>query len=137
MDKGGLAYLTDGSKMQTEEDGTNGWMSNSVKEVTQEVFGGVNLGNLYEIDRIAVYPRKSGAYFPSDYEIQISADGVNWTAVASRTNDSGAREARIFDFDPATAKYVRILSKKLSDAYVASAQGYLMQLSEIEVFAAR
>lgn len=137
VDKWGLAYLTDGSKMQTEEDGTNGWMSNSVKEVTQEVFGGVNLGNLYEIDRIAVYPRKSGAYFPSDYEIQISADGVNWTAVASRTNDSGAREARIFDFDPATAKYVRILSKKLSDAYVASAQGYLMQLSEIEVFAAR
>lgn len=43
----------------------------------------------------------------------------------------------MIEFAPVEARYVRILSVKLCGKYVDFAQGYLMQLSEIEIFAVK
>lgn len=138
-DRWGLAYINDGSKMETEFGGaaTNGWMSNAVKKVTDQTYVGINLGNTYKINKVAVYPRKSGEYFPKDFDIQVSNDGENWTTVAEFRDEPEIAEGRIADFDTVEARYVRVLSHKLCGKYVDSFKGYIMQLSEIEIFAVK
>lgn len=51
IDKWGLAYINDGSKMGMESDKkeTNGWMSNAVTNIKDPTFVGINLGNVYKI----------------------------------------------------------------------------------------
>jgi hypothetical protein len=139
IDKWGLAYINDGSKMGMESDKkeTNGWMSNAVTNIKDPTFVGINLGNVYKINRVDVYPRKSGEYFPVDFDVQISLDGRNWKTVAERRNESETPKGRMIEFAPVEARYVRILSVKLCGKYVDFAQGYLMQLSEIEIFAVK
>lgn len=73
--------------------------------------------------------------FPVDYQVQLSPDGGTWTTVANVTGDDGsAKHPRVFTLDrPVRAAYVRIISSKLRMGGVA-ADGYLMQMAEIEAF---
>ena len=112
-------------------------MSNAVTNIKDPTFVGINLGNVYKINRVDVYPRKSGEYFPVDFYVQISRDGQNWKTVAERRNESETPKGRMIEFAPVEARYVRILSVKLCGKYVDFAQGYLMQPSEIEIFAVK
>ncbi len=131
----GIARLTDGSYMQTEADGTNGWMSNGVKNVTDPVWACVDLAGDYPINKIVIYPRKSGERFPTGYYFEISTDGKTWTKVCEETEDPYNLEPRAFTFDTVTARYVRLTTTELrQDAYVDFAGGYMAQISEIEVY---
>lgn len=140
IDAWGLAYLTDGKKLLTGKDGgTNGWMAQGMPKRECEpdtCWGGVDLGATYTVNEVHIYPRQNGGYFPSAYEIQISADGDTWETVYSIDNDTETKGVGRFiklDSDK-KARFVRIVARKLTGNYEANLGGYLMQVSEIEVY---
>ncbi len=131
----GIAMLTDGSIMQTSVDGTNGWMSNGVKNRTDPTWACIDLGEVSSINRVVVYPRQSGERFPVGYYFEVSTDGSTWTKVAEETADPYTLDARTFNFETKEARYVRITTTELhADSYVGFANGYMAQISEIEVY---
>ena len=140
VDAWGLAYLTDGKKLLTGKDGgTNGWMAQGMPKRECEpdtCWGGVDLGATYTVNEVHIYPRQNGGYFPSAYEIQISADGETWETVYSIDDDTETKGVGRFiklDSDK-QARFVRIVARKLTGNYEANLGGYLMQVSEIEVY---
>lgn len=140
IDAWGLAYLTDGKKLLTGKDGgTNGWMAQGMPKRECEpdtCWGGVDLGATYTVNEVHIYPRQNGGYFPSAYEIQISADGETWETVYSIDDDTETKGVGRFiklDSDK-QARFVRIVARKLTGNYEANLGGYLMQVSEIEVY---
>ena len=140
VDAWGLAYLTDGKKLLTGKDGgTNGWMAQGMPKRECEpdtCWGGVDLGATYTVNEVHIYPRQNGGYFPSAYEIQISADGDTWETVYSIDNDTETKGVgRFIQLDrDRQARFVRIVARKLTGNYEANLGGYLMQISEIEVY---
>ena len=140
VDAWGLAYLTDGKKLLTGKDGgTNGWMAQGMPKRECEpdtCWGGVDLGATYTVNEVHIYPRQNGGYFPSAYEIQISADGDTWETVYSIDNDTETKGVgRFITLDrDRQARFVRIVARKLTGNYEANLGGYLMQVSEIEVY---
>ncbi len=131
----GIAMLTDGSIMQTGVDGTNGWMSNGVKNRTDPTWACIDLGEVCSVNRVVVYPRKSGERFPVGYYFEVSVDGTTWTKVAEETADPYTLDARTFNFETKDARYVRITTTEMhADSYVDFAGGYMAQISEIEVY---
>jgi hypothetical protein len=140
VDAWGLAYLTDGKKLLTGKDGgTNGWMAQGMSRqdcAPDTCWGGVDLGALYTVNEVHIYPRQNGGYFPSAYEIQISADGETWETVYSMDDDletGGVGRFIKLDSDR-QARFVRIVARKLRGPFEAALGGYLMQVSEIEVY---
>ena len=140
IDAWGLAYLTDGKKLLTGKDGgTNGWMAQGMPKRECEpdtCWGGVDLGATYTVNEVHIYPRQNGGYFPSAYEIQISSDGDTWETVYSIDNDTETKGVgRFIKLDrDRQARFVRIVARKLTGNYEANLGGYLMQVSEIEVY---
>ncbi len=140
IDAWGLAYLTDGKKLLTGKDGgTNGWMAQGMPKRECEpntCWGGVDLGATYTVNEVHIYPRQNGGYFPSAYEIQISADGETWETVYSIDDDTETKGVgRFIKLDrDRQARFVRIVARKLTGNYEANLGGYLMQVSEIEVY---
>lgn len=140
VDAWGLAYLTDGKKLLTGKDGgTNGWMAQGMPKRECEpdtCWGGVDLGATYTVNEVHIYPRQNGGYFPSAYEIQISADGETWETVYSIDDDTETKGVgRFIKLDrDRQARFVRIVARKLTGNYEANLGGYLMQVSEIEVY---
>ena len=136
----GVAYLTDGHKLVSEATGgTNGWMAQGMPKQKCDpdtCWGGVDLGAVYTINEIHVYPRQGGGFFPSAYEIQISTDGVTYETVYATDNDpETGGVARVFKLDSdRQARFVRIVALKLTGSYEPNLGGYLMQVSEIEVY---
>ncbi len=131
----GIAMLTDGSIMQTGADGTNGWMSNGVKNRTDPTWACIDLAEVCSINRVVVYPRKSGERFPVGYYFEVSTDGQTWTKVAEETADPYTLEARTFNFEAKEARYVRITTTEMhADSWVDFAGGYMAQISEIEIY---
>ncbi len=140
IDAWGLAYLTDGKKLLTEANGgTNGWMSQGMPKVNCDpntCWGGVDLGATYTINEVHVYPRQNGMFFPIAYELQISVDGETWETVYSIDNDTETEGVGRFiklEHDR-QARLIRVVALKLTNTHVASLGGYLMQMSEIEVY---
>jgi hypothetical protein len=96
----------------------------------------VDLGATYTVNEVHIYPRQNGGYFPSAYEIQISLDGEIWETVYSIDNDPETEGVGRFiklESDK-QARFVRIVARKLTGNYEAALGGYLMQVSEIEVY---
>lgn len=91
------------------------------------------------INSVKVYPTANGAYFPVDFEIQVSSDGSSFRAVAKITgNDNAARRVQIpvlLEFDTVTVKYVKFVATHLCDDPAPLGGGFLCQVAEIEIFA--
>ncbi|MEU0568600.1 discoidin domain-containing protein [Nonomuraea sp. NPDC005983] len=92
----------------------------------------VDLGGPSRVSKVVLWPRSDGAAtgngFPVDFTIQVSADGTNWTTVATRAGyPKPGATGQQFGFAPMTARYVRTTATKLDSSY-------LMQFAEIEVF---
>ncbi len=133
----GIAMVTDGSVMQTGSDpgGTNGWMSNGVKDRTGTTWVCIDLGATYPINRVVAYPRQSGDRFPVGYYFEVSTDGKTWTKVAEETADPYTLDPRAFDFETTEARFVRMTTTEMhKDSWVDFAGGYMAQLSEIEIY---
>lgn len=120
-------FLVDGST-------TDGWTSDVGRHQQADAveWAAVALGAPYEIHDIKLYAIGS---FAVDYRVQTSADGVDWTTVATVVGDDGSSAApRDFALDtPVSASFVRVISSKLKAA-TAGADGTLMQLAELDVY---
>lgn len=98
---------------------------------------------------ITLYAQLSCDFFPKDFVIQYSFDGLNWLDVEGQkytnyTDVTGQEWKKIqnrkqtFVFEkPIIAKYIRIYMTKKSGAYDASmnADYYMINLAEIEILA--
>lgn len=112
----------------------NGWTSNIRRHTRPEAqeWAAVALHAEYEVNEVRIHPRGT---FAVDYKVQLSRDGGEWTAIADVTGDDGsAAHPRVFTLDqPVRGGFVRIISSKLRGDGIA-ADGYLMQVAEIEAF---
>ena len=130
-------FLTDGFKMEDDIEGqTTGWMSETSPFIDDETWVYVDLDDLYHIEAVVPYPRESEMYFPVNYDIQLSIDAKNWITVRRIEGDEGLLETdRVFAINPREAQYVRILVTERYDKIPGgNLQGYIAELSEIEVY---
>lgn len=112
----------------------NGWTSNIRRHTTPNAqeWAVVGLRADYDVSEVKVHAL--GA-FPVDYKVQLSSDGGEWTTIADVTGDNGSTaKPRVFTLDkPVRAAFVRVIGSKLRMGGSA-ADGYLMQVAEIEAF---
>lgn len=95
----------------------------------------IDLGQSQYIDKINLYPRSDlvGEFFPIDFNIQASEDGINWTTLITKLNYPKPQAvSQTFAFNPLNARFVKIEGTKLRPPQ--NAIEYRMQLAEIEVF---
>lgn len=125
-----VSAMTDGVKS-----GYNAWGSNGHSSAESTVWVEIDLGDVYGINQVLLFPRADGSYFPEDYYIEISADGENYKKVFSMTGDKlSARNEKVTRqcfFTAADARYVRITATKLT---YASGGLYYCDYGEIEVY---
>ncbi|MEU8147877.1 discoidin domain-containing protein [Nonomuraea sp. NPDC048901] len=114
--------------------GALGWSSSDSKNVDHTEWVQADLGSARPVSRVDLYPRDDGANtgsgFPTDFTIDVSADGSTWTNVATVTGSAkpGAG-ARTFPFTPVSARYIKVTGTKLSTDQFGE---YHMQFAEIE-----
>lgn len=73
----------------------------------------IDLGRVTSINRIDIYPTGSkftrGQTFPTDFTINVSADGKNWLQVVKETGYTDCLKAiPSFSFETVDARYVRV-----------------------------
>ncbi|MBW5448559.1 hypothetical protein GE107_21155 [Cohnella sp. CFH 77786] len=133
-----VARATDGQRFSGGT--SNGWTSNASLTVNHAEWFQADLGAVYSVDRVDLYPRSDsgnvGQGFPADFKIQVSADGTNWNAVVSQAGyPRPGSQAQSFVFPKTDARYVRVLGTNLrpnpSDGGL-----FRMQLAEVEVYEA-
>lgn len=95
----------------------------------------LDLGIIKDVKGVSLTPRSDGAFFPVDFSIQTSSDGINFTTVPGQdymnyANPGAATQS--FNFtDPVKARYVRINASKLSGMDGV----YYCQLAEVKIYA--
>lgn len=102
----------------------------------------IDLAKEYNINLIKIYPRQDddlgGAYFPIDWQIDVSNDNENWTTVYEKVDDDGAEnldiEPRVVELEDVKGQYVRLMGSKLTNIHEVSQNGYLMQIAEFEIY---
>ncbi len=114
---------------------SSGWSSAGGSVQDREEWVKLDLGEVKPVGRIALYPRNdpfdAGNYFPLDYKLMLSADGLNWTTVADVVNQPLIADGAVtFEFAPCDARYVKLLATKLRDKRNTV---YHCQISEFEV----
>lgn len=128
-------HLTDGITEHNSKH--SGWSSEHelhMDDPYAEEWVVVELGDVYNIDAVCLYPAHNGAYFPKKLEVQVSTNGADWDVVhfyeGSGKED---KRPRVFVFDKVDASFVRIVSKEMMKMTYATT-GYLFQLAEFEVY---
>lgn len=119
MAKGCLVYTAAGTEIVELTDGditTDSLVTNKMKSLT------VDLGSEKTVSQIAL---KWGAGYASDYVIQASADGENWTELYVSKGGDGGTE--YISFEPAIVRYISI-------GNIKKAAGQQMRMHSIEVF---
>ena len=80
------------------------WRSQTVSNTSPLAWVQVDLQSAQTISRAVV--TWMGNYFAKTYQVQVSSDAVNWTAV--HTNNAGAAGTQDISFPATTARYVRL-----------------------------
>lgn len=98
-----------------------------------------DIGGNYLIDKVVIWPIENTApFFPIDYHVEVSTDNNNYVTVISVEGDLSTAQVdaspKELTFEPVEARYVRVVFTKPYD--VPNADGYLIQLAEIEIFTA-
>ncbi|GAA2007587.1 hypothetical protein GCM10009838_87400 [Catenulispora subtropica] len=128
------ANLTNGAH-HTDVWNSSGWSSAGSSTANTTQWARVDLGGPSRISRITLYPRddapNTGMGFPSAFTVQISADGTNWTTVASQSSYPRPGAGGIaFDFAATTARYAKVTGTTLTPDQFGT---YYMQLAGIGV----
>ncbi|MCI8496848.1 MAG: hypothetical protein HFE85_01190 [Clostridiales bacterium] len=135
--------LTDG--VRNHLSGNNGYSSDgfSSPNISAPIQVTIDLGSAQLFNRVTLYPRSdtasgvagaSSANFPTDFQIQVSNDGVNFTSVYTASNQANPDGTPLkVSFDAAQARYVRLNVTKLGLTASDEAAAYRLQLQEIEV----
>lgn len=134
------AALTDGRvrsgddvKGYTSDAQPSEWWSQSVT---------VDLGRVQAVDQLTLFPRTAvagedravtGAGFPRDFTVSVSADGQSWSSVASLTGQSADGGGSVtYPLGAATSgRYVRLDVSRLGRN--APGDGFRLQLAELQV----
>src|SRR5262249_45655300 len=109
--------------------GAMGWSAWGNQGANHTEWVQVDLGSVRSVSRVDLYPRNDagnvGSNFPSDFSIQVSANGVDWATVVTRTGfgtpPSGVQS---FPFAAQMARYVKVEGTNL----------LVMQLAELEIY---
>ena len=131
--------LTDGSRENLRGSEVCGWTSNSLTGFQHSEGVCVDLGALYEIDKINIMPAgaaldKPTYAFPKDYTLSVSSDGENWITVHSETDCPAPLVGLLeFEFEPTLARYIRFIGSSLRQK-PTDGNRYRMQISEIEAY---
>ncbi|MBP1994542.1 Ig-like domain-containing protein [Paenibacillus eucommiae] len=132
----GLWQIVDGVNMDGLSHGSNfGWSSlgdiyrNHTDSVT------IDLGGLYPVDQVKLFPTMGAGYFPKQYNIQVSEDLINWQTVITSSeqpfdNDQLIKDAVVHGFTPTSARYVKTEVTDMVQAAEVHAQ-----FAEIEIYA--
>ncbi len=138
------AGINDGRKYDvTEADGLHcGWSSNihaNPEPEGAEEWIGFDLGEEYNLLRMVIYPAQNGTPyaqgFPTAYCVDISDDGREWTTIYTMDDVPNADKLveHTLHFGEAKARFIRFRGTALRA--IGNGQfGYMMQLSEIELF---
>lgn len=138
----GLSLITDGDTQNINRDNDYaGYCSNDNSSVDHTEWVNVDLGAKQELNQVVLYAACAnvagemiGYGFPSDFEIQVSDDAQNWTAVYSATDYAvPGYGPQTFDFDTVSARYVRLYATSLNPK-VTDGNSYRLQISEFEVY---
>lgn len=136
--QGGAQYREWGWAIDFINDGKtdNGWTSEvgANRSPTANEWIAIDFCDLFALSQVKLYNEK-GMKFPLEWKVQYSADGYNWTdtQTVTETGDEIDRVGwREVNFDaPVTARYIRVFGVKLRNA---GADGYMMQIAEIEAY---
>jgi|GEM_PF-2061464 len=100
---------------------------------------GLDFGSAQSFNTVVIYPVGTNT-FPKDFEIQVSNDGENWTAVLTENDyqlvvKAAAEQTRgncpqTFTFDTQNARFVRLYATEFDH----DGANYAMKLKEIEVY---
>ena len=91
----------------------------------------IDLGSAKPVSAVAIVAGDKAITFPKAFDISVSADGVDWTAVATAVNFRAiARKRYVWEFAPVEIRYVKVSGPGM----MLPADGrYYWQLGEIEV----
>jgi chitodextrinase len=111
--------------------GTPGRGSMQPESITLD-FG---VGNVFNVGRARMCARAdNGAFFPRDFQVQLSTDGVSFSPGTTITNfTTTAGTCTNFDLVPGLARYVRIYTTRSNQH---SSGLYFVQIAEIELYQA-
>jgi hypothetical protein len=101
--------------------------NNSSSGTTNKPLPGIDLGSSQLVSIIRVHWWTSNTYMATDYSIQGSNDGTNWTDVASGLSSTGMSGQAIDTVVNATYRYWRVFCVK-------GENGSWVTISEIEAF---
>lgn len=124
-----VSNLTDGIRTSDASKNSNGWKSNTASATLT-----LDLGAVRTFNRVDLYPVGDlfayGVGMPTDFAIEVSADGSTWKTVYDTSDETAAPtdtyQPRSVPFDAVEARYIRIDVRASNDSYVA--------LAEVEVY---
>lgn len=126
----GIGNMTDGNKSMY-----NAWGSDPHSSQTDVVWVQIDLDAVKAINEVELHPRGDGAYFPTDYYIEVSTDGEHYTKVFEMQGDPQSSRntstVRHCFFDDISARYVRITSTKMTNG---GGGLYYVDYGEIEIY---
>ncbi len=114
--------------------GGGGWTSDvkiHMNEADSTEFAIIDLGDFFEISRVNTVAQ---GCWPVDFNIAVSDNKVEWTVIADEKNSADKDGGYDLVLDtPVRGRYVKFTGTKLRST---SADGYMLQLAEIEVYGA-
>ena len=138
-----ITYLNDGiTRHDSRQAGEYvGYSSNTTPDVDHIEWVSIDLGTAQTVNNVVIYPASSlvdgkmvGYGMPRSFEIQVSADGENWTTVLEESDYPLPEYGPLsFCFDDQEARYVRLYANSLRPKGTDS-NGYRLQLCEMEVY---
>ncbi len=136
----GKANLNDGDLFEitvrpdNQQGDASGYHSAYGGSMPDPQYVGYNFGAKKTFNTVVAYSVGKNT-FPIDFEIQVSDNGTDWTAVLTKTDYTvvGGNTGflpQTFTFETQTAQYVRLYATKLNN----DGTNYAMKLTEVEVY---
>jgi hypothetical protein len=119
--------LVDGSRDSLA--GAMGWSSWGDQSANHTEWVKVDLGSVRGVSRVDLYARNDagnvGSNFPSDFSIKVSANGIDWAAVVTRSGFGAPTNAvQSFTFAAQMARYVKVEGTNLRSMAFAELEIY-------------
>lgn len=121
---------------------SNGYTSGGYSSNANTVYVTVDLNSSQTVGSVELFPIRAGgvgggsAGFPVDFTIQVSTDGVNFSAVKTVTNQANPNGvSQKYNFTPTSARYIKINATKLGSPLSYDPTTYLLMLQEINIYA--
>jgi hypothetical protein len=136
-------YINDGRFYDPDPDDPSvGWTTAvgvNTTDPDQEEWVIFTLAQNTAVNKIIIYPVVGGNHFPESFKVMVSADGNEYTTVGEVNDNTRAADKDdtpfTFEFDAVNCRYVQFLATKLYSV-PSTADGFLCQVAEIEIYAA-